>query len=70
MQTPSNQNQIPQFDRLVKDLEIFVNLNGSDYPRSDYKSLLNTMSKQYGIKTDLLLKGGFKRAYRQIVEGI
>ena len=57
------------FDQLQLKLhQIIQQTNNSD--RIDYYSLLDEISVYYSLNTEELLTRGFRKAYRQAIEGV
>ena len=57
------------FDQLqLKLYQIIQQTNNSD--KIDFYSLLDEMSVYYSLTTEELLTRGFRKAYRQAIEGV
>ena len=57
------------FDQLQRKLHQIV-LHNTVSERIDFYSLLDEMSVYYCLSTEELLTRGFRKAYRQAVEGV
>lgn len=57
------------FELLLSDLHQKLMQNDPEGSQ-DFQPLLQDMSGRYGVSPEYLLQRGFRKAYRQIIEGL
>ena len=62
-------NKKLHFDQLLLLLEKMI-LQRSVPEKKDFNHLLEEISKKYNLTTEELLMRGFRKAYRQVVDGV
>ena len=58
-----------QFDQLLLLLEKMI-LQTSVPEKKDFYNLLEEISVKYNLTSEVLLMRGFRKAYRQVVDGV
>ncbi len=53
-------------DQLIQDMATLFREQGPQ----DFQPLLEQMATHYGTSSDYLLSRGFRKAYRQLIEGV